>query len=261
MRVGTDYKDFVITEDNTYLIIYRNDKKTDMLAVHIASNGESVYTIKLAFPNYISELFIMETMHDKPHYIVLVDAEKGSIINVKEKKFVRSIPKWNGRSTRDDKFGIFAPTRGGLELIELKNGTKVKTFIPKVAEGVFDNDAIITPNNKHLIYYHSGKRTIRVFNVETCRCIANYKSAARVRCIVAAQDSRSIIFGCEDGTVNMLIIADPMYEDYVEYLREWRADQMKLYGREGNIRFCFVLILCLPFFQNQNLLSKSFDCK
>ena len=172
-------------------------------------------------------------MHDKPHYVILVDAEKSSIFNIKEKKFIRSISKWNGLLTKDDKFGIYAPTRGGLDLIELKGGAKVKTFIPKVAEGVFDVDALLTPNDKHIIYYHSGKRTIRVYNVETTRCIANYKSAARVRCIVCAQDSKSFIFGCEDGTVNMLIIADPMYEDYVDYLRLWRADQMNLFGREG----------------------------
>ncbi len=233
LKQGTEYKEFVVTADDAYIVIYRNDKKADMLSIHTATDGECAHTIKLSYPNYIPELFTMIIMREKPHYIVLVDAEKGNIINVKDKKFVRSIPKWNGKATKDDKFGLYAPTRGGLELIELKNGTKVKTFIPKVAEGVFDVDTLITENDRHIIYYHSGKRTIRVFNVETCRCIANYKSAARVRCMVAAQDSRSIIFGCEDGTVNMLIIADPMYEDYVEYLREWRAEQLNLFGREG----------------------------
>jgi WD40 repeat protein len=233
LKTGCEYKEFIITSDDQYIVIYRNDKKVDMLSIHTATDGECAHTIKLSYPNYIPDLFTMMIMREKPHYIVLVDAEKGNIINVKDKKFVRSIQKWNGRATKDDKFGIYAPTRGGLELIELKSGAKVKTFIPKVAEGVFDVEALITENDQHIVYYHSGKRTIRVYNVETTRCIANYKSAARVRCIVCAQDSKSVIFGCEDGTVNMLIIADPMYEDYVDYLRQWRADQMNLFGREG----------------------------
>jgi NACHT domain- and WD repeat-containing protein len=233
LRFGTEFKEFIVTNDQIYLVLYRNDKKTDILSIYIATSGECIHTIKLTYPGYVPEMFTIKTMHDKPHYVILVDAEKSSIFNIKEKKFIRSISKWNGLLTKDDKFGICAPTRGGLDLIELKGGAKVKTFIPKVAEGVFDVDALLTPNDKHIIYYHSGKRTIRVYNVETTRCIANYKSAARVRCIVCAQDSKSVIFGCEDGTVNMLIIADPMYEDYVDYLRLWRADQMNLFGREG----------------------------
>lgn len=232
LKTGTEYKDFIVTRDERYLVVYRNDKKVDALSVHIAASGETMWTIKLSFPSYVSELFTMVTMCEKPHYVVLVDAEKGHIINVKDRKFIRSIPKWNGRATKDDKYGLYAPSRGGLELIELRYGTKIKTFIPKIAEGVFDVDTLITENDKHVVYYHSGKRTIRLFNMETGKQIANYKSAARVRCMVAAQDSKSIIFGCEDGTVNMLIIADPMYEDYVHYLRDWRNEQMIMFTRE-----------------------------
>ena len=33
--------------------------------------------------------------------------------------------------------------------------------------------------------------------------------------------------------MNMLLIVDPMYEEYVNYLRVWRAQQMDLFGREG----------------------------
>jgi hypothetical protein len=86
---------------------------------------------------------------------------------------------------------------------------------------------------RHIIYYHSGRRTIRVFRLEDGKKIADYKSTAKVRCMVATQDSKSVLIGCEDGTMSMFIIADPYYSDYVEYLREWRTDQLNLYSREG----------------------------
>jgi hypothetical protein len=51
--------------------------------------------------------------------------------------------------------------------------------------------------------------------------------------MVCSQDSKSILIGCEDGTMSMFLIADPYYPDYVNYLREWRMEQITLYSREG----------------------------
>lgn len=152
---------------------------------------------------------------------------------MRDKKYVRSIKNWNGRFTRDDKYGLYAPTRGGLELLDLKNGARVKVFIPKVAEGVFDVDTLITGNDMHIIYYHTGKRTIRVYRISDGKKLADYKSTAKIKTMLCAQDNRSIIFGCEDGTVNMLLIADPEDEEGVENLRTWRQDQLSLYSRDS----------------------------
>ena len=94
---------------------------------------------------------------------------------------MRSIKNWNGKFTSDDRYGLYAPTKGGLELLDLKNGSRVKVFIPKVFDGVFDVDTLITGNDKHLIYYHTGKRTIRVYRISDCKQIADYKSTAKVK--------------------------------------------------------------------------------
>ena len=174
-------------------------------------------------------------MHRNKYMVAVVDAEKGTIINCRDKKMVRSIKNWNGRLTSDDKFGLFAPTRGGLELLNLKNGSRVKVLIPKVAEGVFDVDTLITGNDMHVVYYHSGKRTIRVFRTSDGKQIADYKSTAKVRTMLCTQDSRAIVFGCEDGTVNMLIIADPLDTASVAYLSAWREDQLSLFSRDGKL--------------------------
>lgn len=59
----------------------------------------------------------------------MIGSEKGSIIDIKTKRHVRSIPKWNGSCTRDGKFGLYAPSRGGLELLELRKGATGSFFI------------------------------------------------------------------------------------------------------------------------------------
>lgn len=126
LKQGSDYKNFAVSSDDTYLVVFRNDKKNDCLAIHLAADGSHVHNVKLQYPNYTSDFTQMVPMHKNPHYIALIDADKGNLINVKDKKFVRSIQKWNGRATKDDKFGLYAPTRGGLEVLDLKNGSKVK---------------------------------------------------------------------------------------------------------------------------------------
>jgi hypothetical protein len=228
-----EYQNFVVTTDEQYLVVFRQDKKFDALAIYLASDGSALHNVKLQYPSFNPEFLAMVPMYKSPHWVAIIDNDKGALINVKDKKFVRSVQKWNGRATKDDKNGLYAPTRGGMEVIDLKTSKSVKVLIPKVAEGVFDVDTLITENDKHVIYYHTGKRTIRVFRLEDGKKVADYKSTAKVRCMICSQDSKLLIFGCEDGTVNVLIIADPEMEDNVNYLREWRSDQMNMFMRDG----------------------------
>ena len=48
-------------------------------------------------------------------------------------------------------------------MIELKRGSTVRTFIPKVAEGVFSVICMFNKTDEYVLYYHSGRKTIRVF--------------------------------------------------------------------------------------------------
>ena len=147
-KQGTEYKNFLITSDEMYLVVYRNDKKNDSLAIHTAMDGAFLHNVKLAYMNYKEDFISMIPMYKSPHLIAIIDLDKGNLINVRDKKFIRSVPKWNGRATKDDKHGLYAPSRGGLELLDLKSTKQVKIFIPKIAEGVFDVDTLITPNDK-----------------------------------------------------------------------------------------------------------------
>ena len=72
-----------------------------------------------------------------------------------------------------------------------------------------------------------------MFRLEDGKKIADYKSTAKVRCMKCTQDSKSVVIGCEDGSVSMFIIADPFYPEYFNYLAQWRANQMEKLSREG----------------------------
>lgn len=235
LKNPSDFKNCIVTSDEAYIVIFRNDKKVDMLGIYKADDGTLLHNVKLQYQNYISDAFFLVAMCKHENQIAIIDTEKGNIINIKEKKFIRSVPKWNGCFTKDDKYGLYAPNRGGLEMLDLKNGNKVKILIPKIAEGVFDISTLITENDTHVIYYHAGRRTIRVFRIDTGKKIADFKCTAKVKCMKAAQDSKSFVIGCEDGTVNMLIISDPNDEECLAYFKEWREDQTQSFMKSGKL--------------------------
>lgn len=77
---------------------------------------------------FLQEVLTIIPLPHKPTQIGVVGSEKGCIIDIKTKRNVRSIPKWNGSCTRDGKFGLYAPSRGGLELLELRKGSTGEFF-------------------------------------------------------------------------------------------------------------------------------------
>jgi len=132
-------------------------------------------------------------MPNKAQWIGIIGSDKGTILDINKKKIIRTIPKWSGNISKDGKYTLYAPSRyinieiifsciilsvymidhifikitihfrGGLELIELKKGVTVKTYISKVAEGVFTVISMFNRTDEYVLYYHSGRKTIRVF--------------------------------------------------------------------------------------------------
>ncbi len=64
---------------------------------------------------------------DKPSVIGLIDSDKGNLVDVLNKKFVRSIPGWDGSHTRDGKYGLVAPPSGGMDILDLRTGKELCT--------------------------------------------------------------------------------------------------------------------------------------
>lgn len=148
--------------------------------------------------------------------------------------------KWGGNVTKDGKYGLYAPSRGGLELLELRKGTTVKTFIPKVAEGVFSVICMFTENDEYVCYYHSGKKTIRVFRTSDTIMIANYRLQAELTAIKSSKDGRCLVLGTVDGSMSVLAIADPQNDEILKYLNElpsrdeeWKKKLAKMKARVG----------------------------
>lgn len=111
-------------------------------------------------------------------------------------------------------------SRGGLELLELKKGTTIKTFIPKVAEGVFTVICMFTDTDEYVCYYHSGKKTLRIFrNVDT-EMIANYRLQAELTAIKSTRDGRGLVLGTVDGCLSVLAIADPKLPEMTKFLQD-----------------------------------------
>lgn len=179
-------------------------------------------------------------MPHKPQQVAVMSNEKGTIVDIKTRKPVRTIPKWGGSTTKDGKYGLYAPTRGGLEMIELRRGNSVKTFIPKVAEGVFSVICIFTENDEYVCYYHSGRKTIRVFRVVDAVMLANYRLQAELTAIKSSKDGRCLVLGTVDGCMTSLAIVDPLHEDMYEYLNalpsrdeNWKSKLAKMKAKVG----------------------------
>lgn len=47
----------------------------------------------------------------KTTQVAVITNDKGCIIDIKSKKYIRSVLKWDGSCTKDGKFGLFAPAR------------------------------------------------------------------------------------------------------------------------------------------------------
>jgi hypothetical protein len=118
--------------------------------------------------SFIREYSRIVSLPPNANRVALLDQDEHRPVNIwdwKRKTVVRTVPRWTGPLTADGRLGLYAPSRGGLELIDIKTGEVAHTLIPRVAEGVFNIKAMFTSNSRHVVYYHSGRRSIRVFRV------------------------------------------------------------------------------------------------
>ncbi|XP_055685545.1 NACHT and WD repeat domain-containing protein 2 [Lutzomyia longipalpis] len=238
MIPGIPFRCAVITADGAHIVVATTDKgNKDAIGVYSATNGAHIQKITLKGCN-IKEILSLVPLPHKPNQVAVISTEKGSVIDIKTKRHVRSVPKWQGSCTKDGKFGLYAPSRGGLELLELRKGTTVKTFIPKVAEGVFTVICMFTDTDEYVLYYHSGKKTLRVFRASDTEMIANYRLQAELTAIRSTKDGRGVVLGTVDGCLSVLAIADPTLPETLEYLKnlpsrdeEWKKKLARIKAR------------------------------
>ena len=125
-----------------------------------------------------------------------------------------------GCCSKDGKYGIYAPAKGGLELLDLHhNGAVAKTLIPKIAEGIHTVICKFNETNEYVLYYHGGRKTLRVFRVHDGVMIANYRVSSHLSSVESTTDGQSVALGMVDGNLSVLTIADPKKPHMTEYLK------------------------------------------
>lgn len=212
------FKKMFITSNEEHFVAYGFDKFKDTLFVFSAETGDFLNKILVKYPNF-KEVTMICGLPDKPWQVALIDADKGNIMDIKDKMYVRAIPSWGGAYSSDGKFGLYAPSRGGLDLLDLRHGTILRTLIPKIAEGIFNVICKFNASNEYVLYYHSGRKTLRVFRTKDGDMIANYRVPSDLTSLESTTDGNSVVLGMVDGSITVLTIADPEKGRMNEYLK------------------------------------------
>jgi hypothetical protein len=152
-------------------------------------NGALVHKMMVKYTGF-KEVTKMVPLPDKPSVVALIDVDKGSLMDLQQKRILKSIPFWDGICTKDGRYGLYAPATGGMEMLDLRTGRVCKTLIPKVAEGIFDVMAVFNATNEFVLYYHSGRKTIRAFRRKDGRLIANFRVQADLKGMETTTDGR-----------------------------------------------------------------------
>ena len=221
LNVEYPFKKFLnvlLTSDESHVVCCGTEKGKAHLFLFNLSNSDLAQKILLKY-NGFKEINKLVVLPDKPGLIGLIDSEKGNIFDIVGKKLIKSVPCWDGSSSSDGKYGLYAPPSGGMDILDLRSGSLIRTLIPKIAEGIFDVIATFSQTNEYVLYYHSGRKTIRVFRRKDGTQIANYRVSADLKCMETTRDGRSLVLGMGDGAITTLTIADPAKSDTKDYLK------------------------------------------
>lgn len=179
------------------------------------------YEVNVPYDHTLSNLFyslFLILVHFSLNGIKFNAAAEYELIFLQNKKALRSISRWTGICSSDGKFGLFAPARGGLEVLDLKKGQTLRTLIPRVIEGINEIRAEFTPCNTYILYYHNGHKTLRIFRTSDGQMISCFKPHAQLTTFIASKDGKKIIIGGVDGSVLVTALVDPQDPKSLHYL-------------------------------------------
>merc|ERR1719270_2709820 len=208
----------VMSSNEHHIICYDADKTNHNLNIFNMKNGNLLTKFSIKYPGF-KEVIKLVALPDKPSVVATIDVDKGNLIDIAQKKFIKSIPCWDGTCSKDGRYGLYAPSTGGMEMLDLRTGKGCKTLIPKISEGIFDVMAVFNATNEYVLYYHSGRKTIRAFRRKDGTMIANFRVQADLKGMETTADGRSVVLGMDDGSMTTLTIADPDKPGITQYLK------------------------------------------
>ncbi|XP_046458040.1 NACHT and WD repeat domain-containing protein 2-like isoform X2 [Daphnia pulex] len=213
------FRPAILTNDGLMLVMQGHEKNRDYLYVFQSQTGVLIHKF---IPRYQGakkdQAGLLIPVPGKATQVALMDQDKGVVFDVRTKKHIRTIRRWSGQVTKDGRLGLYAPSRGGLELIELRSSSTVSQLISRSAEGVFTNVTSFNATDQYVLYYHSGHKTLRVFRVLDGQMLANYRLAAELTAIDTTTDGRCVVIGTLDGCLSVLAIADPAVPGSFQFL-------------------------------------------
>ena len=185
------------------------DKDSDILCIYETANGRLLKTVHWGpFAELVSTMF-----KGNDAVVGVLGPGAGQILDVSTNRVLAKVPRWNSACTRDGSLGLCASTRSGLEIIELRHGSAVRVLLPRVTEGLVNFITGFTTDDQYVYYYHGTKRTIRLFRVCDGEMIANYRLSAEARVVTSSPDGHCLLVGGIDGSLVILMIADPEKSD------------------------------------------------
>lgn len=211
------FMEVVMTADEHHVVCYDADKTKNNLYIYSMKTGALVHKMMVRYPG-LKEVSKLVALPDKPSVVALIDVDKGNLMDINQRRFMKSIPFWDGTCSTDGKYGLYAPPTGGMDMLDLRTGKVFKTLIPKVSEGIFDVMAVFNATNEYVLYYHSGRKTIRAFRRKDGKMIANFRVQADLKGMETTTDGRSVVLGMGDGSMTTLLIADPEKTGMSDYL-------------------------------------------
>lgn len=106
-----------------------------------------------------------------------------------------------------------------------------------------------TDGDEYVLYYHSGRKTLRVFRTDDSTMIANYRMQAELTAIKSTSDGNSLVLGTVDGCLSVLAITDPKKPEIFKYLEdlpsrdvEWKK---KLARKRARILFKAIIRIAI----------------
>jgi WD40 repeat protein len=223
----------VLTKDNQYVVIPMSDiSMKETIGVYRLQDGFLMHIIKIDYIKFF-EIIALQ-YRGKETVVGLIGNEFSYIMDIYTQRILNKICRWNGQSTSDGTYGLFAPSRGGLELIDLRYGSTVKVLLPQTSEGVLSVVTSFTATDEYVYYYHSAKKIIRLIRLEDGKVIANYKVSAEAKVIKSTPDGKYLVVGGVDGSFIVLMIVDPNKKASLKQLNELPSRVTDKAAREKN---------------------------
>ena len=78
-----------------YFVALGHEKGKDTLFVHHAENGTPLHKFPVKYANF-KDVQMIVSVPEKDFEVALIDQDKGNIMDVRLRKFIRSIHHWGG---------------------------------------------------------------------------------------------------------------------------------------------------------------------